>query len=169
MELIKANKELEQEYYKFVNEWEDSRETIIPYSARLLDMNYNQWLEYTKKYESVDTCPKDFVPAHTYFLIDENKKILGAINIRCSLNDYLFNFGGHIGYGIRPSERKKKYASLILSLALPIAKNLGINKVLITCNKSNVGSAKTILNNGGVLENEVIKDGEVVQRYWIEA
>lgn len=106
-------------------------------------------------------------PAHTYFLIQEDKRIIGAINIRHDLNEYLFNFGGHIGYGIRPSERKKGYASLMLSMALPIAKELGINEVLITCDKNNIGSAKTIINNGGVLENEVSGDGEITQRYWL--
>jgi predicted acetyltransferase len=80
----------------------------------------------------------------------------------------LFNFGGHIGYGIRPSERKKGYASLMLSLALPIAKKVGLEKVLITCDKSNLGSARTIISNGGVLENEVREEDDIVQRYWID-
>ncbi|WP_253199267.1 GNAT family N-acetyltransferase [Clostridium tagluense] len=114
-------------------------------------------LTHTYKIENVDTCPEHIVPAHTYFLVLENKKIIGAINIRHYLNDYLFNFGGHIGYG-----------ALMLSMALPIAKELGISKALVTCDKNNLGSAKTIINNGGVLENEVIEDGEVTQRYWIE-
>jgi predicted acetyltransferase len=57
---------------------------------------------------------------------------------------------------------------LMLSMALPIAKELEINKALITCDKNNAGSAKTIINNGGVLENEVIEEGEITQRYWIE-
>ncbi|MBV7274292.1 GNAT family N-acetyltransferase [Clostridiaceae bacterium UIB06] len=84
------------------------------------------------------------------------------------LNDYLLNFGGHIEYGIRPSERKKGYASIMLAMALPIAKKLEINKVLITCDKRNLDSVKTIIKNGGVLENEVIEDGEIVQRYWVQ-
>lgn len=107
--------------------------------------------------------------AHTYFLVSENKTIIGAINIRHALNDYLFQFGGHIGYGIRPTERRKGYAALMLSMALPIASQLGIAKVLITCNKTNTGSAKTIRHNGGVLENEVFDGKEITQRYWIEA
>ena len=158
---------MEEQYYDFINEWEKHSELIVPYSARLLDMNYKSWLEHTYKIESNDTCPSHLVSAHTYFLVSEDKTILGAVNIRHYLNDYLLNFGGHIGYGIRPSERKKGYASLMLSLALPIAKKLGINKALITCDKNNIGSAKTIMKNGGVLENEVMEDGEITQRYWI--
>ena len=168
LELLRASSEMEDQYNDFINDWEKNGEAIVPYAARLLDMDYKTWLDYTYKIETVDTCPLHLVPAHTYFLVLENKKIIGAVNIRHYLNDYLFNFGGHIGYGIRPSERKKGYASLMLSMALPIAKELGINKALITCDKNNVGSAKTIINNGGVLENEVLGDGEITQRYWIE-
>ncbi len=167
LQLIRATHDMEEQYYDFANEWEKHTEPIVPYSARLVDMDYKSWLEYTFKIESKDTCPSHLVPAHTYFLVLENKRIIGSVNIRHYLNDYLLNFGGHIGYGIRPSERKKGYASLMLSLALPIAKELGINKALITCNKNNKGSAKTIINNGGILENEVMEDTEITQRYWI--
>ncbi|MGF7058240.1 O-acetyl-ADP-ribose deacetylase [Brassicibacter mesophilus] len=167
LKLVKPNEEMEEQYYDFANEWEKCGEAIVPYSARLLDMSYKEWLDYTYKIKNQDTCPSNLVPAHTYFLVEENKRIIGAINIRHRLNDYLFNYGGHIGYGIRPSERKKGYASLMLSLALPIAKELGINKILITCDKNNLGSAKTIINNGGILENEVKEGEEVTQRYWI--
>jgi predicted acetyltransferase len=168
LELLRANNEMEEQYYDFINEWESSGEEIVPRAAALLDMDYKSWLTRTYKKESKDNCPAHLVPAHTYFLVLENKRIIGAINIRHYLNDYLLNFGGHIGYGIRPSERKKGYAALMLSMALPIAKELGINKALITCDKNNVGSAKTIINNGGVLENEVIGKDEITQRYWIE-
>lgn len=83
-----------------------------------------------------------------------------VLYIRHELNDYLLQYGGHIGYGVRSSQRRK--------LALPIAKELGINKAPITCDKNNIGSAKTIMNNGGILENEVGNENEITQRYWIE-
>lgn len=100
-------------------------------------------------------------------MVDENKRIYGALHLRHTLNDDLLRTGGHIGYGIRPSERRKGYATKMLSLALPIAKSLGLNKVLVTCNMDNYASAKTIINNGGVLENEVQDGDETIQRYWI--
>jgi predicted acetyltransferase len=165
--LVKPTLCMEREYYDFSEEWVRNGEEIIPFSARLLGDSYIEWLENTYKFENIESCPVEFVPAHTYFLIAD-KKILGAINIRHYLNDYLYNFGGHIGYGIRPSERRKGYASLMLSLALPIAKDLGISKALITCDRCNVASAKTIINNGGVLENEVEENGKLIKRYWIE-
>lgn len=158
---------MEREYYNFSEEWAGNGEEIIPYSARLLGASYKEWLENTYKFQHRESCPVEFVPAHTYFLVAD-KKILGAINIRHYLNDYLYNSGGHIGYGIKPSERRKGFASLMLSLALTIAKSLGISKVLITCARNNVASAKTIINNGGVLENEVEENGKIIQRYWIE-
>jgi len=160
--------EMEQEYNDYISEWEQAEKAIIPYSSRPLGREFKTWLEDTYKFEKEETCPTDFVPAYTYFLVNNSGKILGALNLRLYLNEYLLNFGGHIGYGIRPSERHKGYATQMLALALPIVKNLGISKVLITCDKSNIGSAKTIINNGGVLENEVREDGKIVQRYWID-
>ena len=77
------------------------------------------------------------------------------------------NGGGHIGDGIRPSERRKGYATKMISLALEECKKLGMDKVLLVCDKDNIGSVKSIINNGGVLENVVLKEGKLIQRYWI--
>jgi predicted acetyltransferase len=166
--LVKATLDMEEQFLDFASDWEAHHEAIVPYSARLLNMNYHEWLENTASIENRDTCPSHWVPAHTYFLADENKRIIGAVNIRHYLNGFLLQYGGHIGYGVRPSERKKGYASLMLSMTLPIAKGLGLDKVLVCCDKNNTGSARTIIKNGGVLENEVIEDGEITQRYWIK-
>ena len=89
------------------------------------------------------------------------------IDIRHRLNDYLFNFGGHIGYSVRKSERKKGYATEMLALALVECMNLNINKILITCDKENTASVKTIIKNGGILENEIPEENRITQRYWI--
>ena len=168
IKLVRPTMEMEQEYYEYISEWEQVEEEIVPYALRPLGREFKTWLEDTYKFEKKETCPTDFVPAYTYCLVDNSGKILGALNLRLCLNDYLLNFGGHIGYGIIPSARNKGYATQMLALALPIVKSFGISKVLITCDKSNIGSAKTIINNGGVLENEVLEDGEIIQRYWID-
>ena len=76
--------------------------------------------------------------------------------------------GGHIGDGIRPSERRKGYATQMVGLALEECKRIGIKKVLMVCDKDNIGSAKSITKNGGILENEQKEDGKVEQRYWID-
>lgn len=76
---------------------------------------------------------------------------------------------GHIGYGIRPSERQKGYTTQLLSLALQEAKKLGIHKVLVVCDAYNIGSKKTILNNGGIQDQDFIEeDGNVLNRFWFE-
>lgn len=109
------------------------------------------------------------VGASVFFLLDEDRdRLLGAVNIRHYLNDSLLKEGGHIGDGIRPSERRKGYATEMIRLALIECKKLGIDKVLMTCDKDTIGSAKSIVKNGGVLENEFVNsDGDVEQRYWI--
>ena len=101
------------------------------------------------------------------FLDLDRNRLIGAVNIRHELNEDLLLYGGHIGDGVRPSERKKGYATEMIRLALIECKKLGINKVLITCDKDNIGSRKSIINNGGIKENEVMEDGEILERYWI--
>ncbi|REB05253.1 GNAT family N-acetyltransferase [Sporosarcina sp. BI001-red] len=90
------------------------------------------------------------------------------IDIRHGLNEYLHQVGGHIGYGIRPSERQRGYATWMLAEALKVTDSLGITSVLVTCNDDNIGSAKTIQNNGGEEDVSVTEeDGTVVRRFWI--
>ena len=101
--------------------------------------------------------------------MDETDRVLAMVDIRHSLTDYLHNVGGHIGYGVRPAERRKGYATLILAEALKKCDELGINRVLVTCNDDNIGSAKTIVKNGGIEDKSFIEeDGTVVRRFWIE-
>lgn len=168
--LIEPTIEMEKEYIDYIDEWESSGENIVPYASRRSIYNYSELLRFWSDMATSKAYERGFVPSTLYFLVGEDKKIYGSLHIRHELNEYLLNYGGHIGYGIRPSERKKGYASKMLSeaLLLPIINELGINKVLITCDKLNIASAKTIINNGGILENEILEDGEVTQRYWID-
>jgi predicted acetyltransferase len=100
--------------------------------------------------------------------LDQERDIfVGAVNIRHYLNDALLLNGGHIGDGVLPSERRKGVATQMIALALEECRKLGISKVLMVCNKENIGSAKSIQKNGGVLENEIVVDGITEQRYWI--
>lgn len=93
----------------------------------------------------------------------------GAVNIRHRLSEFLFNAAGHIGYGIRPSERRKGFATVLLQLSLIEAKKLGIEDVLVVCDAGNVGSEKTIINNGGKPDTDFIEDdGNIIKRYWIK-
>ena len=138
-------------------------------SLNLFD-NFEDWFKKVQNDLSKETCGEGRVPATQYLTIRKtDNKLVGMLQIRHSLNEYLLNFGGHIGDSVRPTERNKGYATKQINLALQECKRLGLNKVLITCNKNNIASAKTIIKNGGVLENELQKsEGEIFQRYWIE-
>ena len=127
--------------------------------------SYESWLE--KIIWNKTEASSDWVTGSVYFAI-ENDKIIGTIAIRNYLNESLLKSGGHIGYGIRPSKRRKGYGTNMLALALKKCRESGLEKALITCDKVNVASAKTAIKNGGVLENEIVEEsGNVVQRYWI--
>lgn len=165
MRLIRPTLEMEDAYLDFAREWEEHGESITPYSARLLDQTYAQWHAMLARIEKESV--QGLVPAHTFFYLDDAGRIVGALNLRHELNDYLMQCGGHIGYGVRPSERRKGHASRMLALALPHARRLGLERVLITCDRENTASARTILRNGGILENEVQEEERITQRYWI--
>ena len=120
--------------------------------------NYDDWMNGILFYEKKENIPSDsnYVEGSQWLLVDTSKnRILGMVNIRHYLNDFLLGFGGHIGYSVRPSERRKGYAKLQLKLALDFLKKPGESKILVTCDDNNIGSQKTIEACGGVLENTI--------------
>lgn len=109
------------------------------------------------------------VPSSDFWLIDDNE-FIGRLSIRHELNEFLLKMGGHIGYEIRPSKRKRGYGTEILRLGLEKAKELGLRRVLVTCDEDNIGSKKIIEHNGGKFENAIEFEGDPVRklRYWID-
>jgi len=134
--------------------------------------NYENWLEKMELMKNIETCPSNRCIGREYFLIRENdEKIVGMINLRWNLNEWMLKYGGHIGYGIRPTERRKGYNKINLYLCLLKAKEFGLDKVLLTASDNNLGSISTIKALGGVLENKVesYKDSnDITGRYWID-
>ena len=127
------------------------------------------WFEELKKRSCEDTVPKGLVPSSTYLGVREKDNyIVGMIDIRHYLNEYLTQAGGHIGYGVRKTERNKGYAKQMLKLALEKCKELKIKKVLITCDEDNIASEKVILSANAKLEDIRNVDGENKKRFWID-
>ena len=165
LKLIKASEKFEKQIKDMLDEWYATGEKIVPYAIRRLD--YHDFKFYCENLE-VAIPPENYVKDSTFFCLDEERDIVvGAVNIRHYLNESLLLDGGHIGDGVRPSERGKGIATKMISLALEECKKAGIYRVLMVCDKDNIASAKSIINNGGVLENEVDVDGVAQQRYWI--
>ncbi|MBI3332436.1 GNAT family N-acetyltransferase [Candidatus Peregrinibacteria bacterium] len=108
-----------------------------------------------------------WVPASIYWLVDGGK-FIGHVSIRHRLNKRLREFGGHIGYAIRPSKQQKGYGSSILEMAIPKARELGIGRVLVTCDPDNIASRKIIEKNGGSLMEQGTADGKPILRFWIQ-
>lgn len=171
VKLIKLTKEYYSQLSEMIDEWKLDQE--------INHTNHSPWAIFRNDYHDFDYYldnleinePKDDkVPDSVFFLLDVERNILlGAVNIRHYLNDFLLQYGGHIGDGIRPSERGKGYATEMIRLSLQECKKLGLDRVLMVCDKSNIASARTIIKNGGILENEYVDEkGEVQQRYWIE-
>ena len=169
--LIKLTKEYYNQLAEMIDEWKLDQEVN--------HTNHSPWAIFKNDYHDFDYYLEnleikegkdDKVPDSVFFLLDIDKnRLIGAVNIRHYLNDYLLKYAGHIGDGIRPSERNKGYGTKMIALALAECKKLSISKVLMVCDKDNVASAKTIINNGGVLENEFVdENGRVEQRYWID-
>lgn len=170
IKLVKLTREYKTQLFDMLEEWKADIEKNHTNSSpwMIFRNDFHDFDYYLENLEIKEETPEGRVPDTTRFCLDLDRNIfVGAVNIRHYLNEGLLKSGGHIGDGIRPSERRKGYATAMVALALDECKKLGIEKVLMCCDKSNIGSAKSIIRNGGVLENEVEDEGEIVQRYWI--
>ena len=154
-----------QQIEDYKNEFSLNNESIHG-AANLEELSVRDWVQFTERTKHKETVSPGFVTAHTFFALD-NDKIVGIINARHELNDYLLNLGGHIGYSVRKSERRKGYAKKMLKYSSKFLFSLGLDKILITCDKNNIVSKRTIESCGGILENEVIEATRTTLRYWI--
>lgn len=168
MQLIFPAPEHEEGWRTFLEAFSARQERLVPGSMQQGDGTYASFLQETLDYHQGKNIAATWVPASTYFLLDDAGALVGAVNIRHQLNNSLLHIGGHIGYGVLPTQRRKGYATHMLRLALEKCSEMGMDRALVTCDKTNIASAKTIQRCGGVLENEYKEEnGNLVQRYWI--
>jgi len=169
----------------FKSEFLEMQEPVIYGSALFDQMEYEQWLTHNTNNRQENTVNTGWVPATTFFAVRKrDRKIVGMIDIRHNLeHDFLAQYGGHIGYSVRPGERKKGYATEILKMGIEYAKSLNIKKLMIACFSDNLPSIRTILKCGGVLSetkpytdelfpelfiNSVYSEEKIVNIYWID-
>lgn len=165
LQLVKLEAKYRPLLEDMMAEWLAAGEEIIP--GAIAKHDYHDFDAYLLGLDIKEPTPNR-VPNSTFFALDtERERLIGAVSIRHWLNDALLRRGGHIGDGVRPSERRKGYGRAIVGLALEKCREMGITRVLMTCDKNNVASAKAIQKNGGLLENEIEDQGKIFQRYWI--
>lgn len=166
--LIKPSQEHMERASAFRQEFLDHGETIINGSEMLDSIDsYDEWLHNIRKNSNPETVDPDWVLTDTFFAVNEAGEIIGIVDFRHELKGFLVDFG-HCGYSVRPSERRKGYATKILAQILLIAKEAGLPSLQLSVERTNIPSVKTIVRNGGMLERSFVYNGETADVYRID-
>ena len=168
--LVKPSKEYAEQIMAYRKEFISASNTMDGCGPLRSAKDAEDYLRLCREHEDPATVPKHLVPAtQLLFVRKSDNKLVGMIQIRHKFNEYLAQYGGHIGYSVRPDERRKGYAKEMLRMALPKCRELGLDKVMITCIEDNIGSEKTILANGGIYYSTEYEplEYENIKRFWI--
>jgi len=165
MKLIRPTSDYKESWGKALAEFQaEGAEEFWNLPAEPVD--FQEYKRKTKEHSYGKNLPPEGVPSSTFWLVDKGV-FIAHINIRHQLNEFFENVIGHIGYAVRPSERKKGYGTKLLELGLKKAKQIGLDKVFITCDETNIGSKIIIEENGGEFQDKVPHQPEKKLRYWI--
>lgn len=168
VELVSPSTKYKDSYLEAVKEMRADGRVII-FDFDLAEEDFAAYVRQLNDWSLGLSQPEGFVPETVYWLV-EGDYYIGRASVRHYLNQHLLEIGGHIAYDVRPSERNKGYGKRVLGLVLPKAKKMGLDRVLVTCDVTNIPSRKVIEANGGILENEV-GAGEGLPnklRFWIQ-
>jgi predicted acetyltransferase len=160
-----------ESYRALVREFIERGEPLVPFPLSFPHDDFDAFVARLAACERGEGIPEGFVPHSTYWLVDDAGEVVGVSNLRHRLTEKLRIEGGHIGYGVRPSARRRGHATELLRRTLAEARALGVREALVTCGSKNAGSIATIVKCGGRLDSEefIESRGEVVRRYLIDA
>ena len=169
LQLVDPSGSYREEFIAYCEEFRAAGEPFVhgdlPDATRDFAELIGRWIEQARG----KGLPEGYVPMSRYWLMSGGR-ILGTIRLRHLLNEALAHEGGHIGFDVRPSERNRGHATRMLAMVLEKAREMGLRRVLVTCDKDNRASAQVIRKNGGSLQNEVVslESGKAHQQYWID-
>lgn len=167
LRLVRPNKEHKMQALDFKQEFFGNNEKIINGSELLDQMeNYEEWLVSVTNNISEETVNPAWVVTDTFFAVNESNEIVGIIDLRHTLNDFLKDFG-NCGYSVRPSERRKGYATEMLRQILDVARESGMIELHLSVERDNEPSIKTIISNGGVYVRSFEFENEMADIYRI--
>ncbi len=165
--LVLPNKKYKKSWISYIKSYIENKEKIIPGDFAKNGENFDTMLLRLKNKREGINLQNNQVKSILYWAINDNDEIIGAIDLRCELNE-LYNYLGNIAYGVKHSERNKGNGTKLLKLGLKKCEKLGMNKILITCEENNVPSQKVIINNNGIFESKVNFNNTNILKYWIE-
>ncbi|MBQ7670583.1 MAG: GNAT family N-acetyltransferase [Clostridia bacterium] len=169
--LIEPTEEYLNEVASYKREFLDAGDSMDGAGPLRRSETPEEWLRLVRSFKDPETVPEKWVASTQFICVRESdRRIVGMIQVRHTLNDFLRRVAGHIGYSVRPSERGRGYAKWMLKNVLPYCRSIGLDRVMVSCGTENEASRRTILANGGVFDGTALDEREnmTVERYWID-